>query len=647
LQDGWDKFAFNVKKIIDFTNSVYTDKEVETWENEIKSFKILVPARPTEMKTPGYEPKYQTVQMTVAQIMSLYCLNRRQQGQLHLYQGGIRIANIETKKGEIIAQSEGILLTEKSLQAILNSLTKRQKEVAEKLQHFMSTVCAEWGNEVSMSRFGYRAFGEENYFPIQSDQDNIANDDATEQQDSLFRILNMSFTKSIDPNSKNRIIVSDIFDVFAKHTSNMAKYHSLALPVLDAFKWYNYTEKEDIAEGTFNTTGVKQSIRRAFGEDGQSYFTTFLRDINGQNDVSRDTFGKGFFTNAKIAAGGANLRVVFLQPTSYVRAYAVLDAKYLTRALIHKPKIKQAETYCGIAQWKSLGYYDTNIQRGVAEQIKHSKSAKDKWVERAMKGAERADKITWGFLWNACELEVRDKRKDLKVGSQEFFTEVGKRLREVIYETQVVDSTMTRSQLMRSTDGRDKFLSAFASEPTLAYNMLRDAIMDFQLDKRRVGTDAAVKKNVKRILRTLWTYTITNAFAALIESGFDAYREDDDEEMDAETFMKLYLSNFGYDMSITAKLPYLKELISAFRGFSSSRLDTQWMDTFAYTVKSWGKLLSGGGNPVTTIKNTLKTISYLSGLPFYNAYRDTMSAFYKLDLLSEDDLNDLLRDIIE
>jgi len=647
LQDGWDKFAFNVKKIIDFTNSVYTDKEVETWENEIKSFKILVPARPTEMKTPGYEPKYQTVQMTVAQIMSLYCLNRRQQGQLHLYQGGIRIANIETKKGEIIAQSEGILLTEKSLQAILNSLTKRQKEVAEKLQHFMSTVCAEWGNEVSMSRFGYRAFGEENYFPIQSDQDNIANDDATEQQDSLFRILNMSFTKSIDPNSKNRIIVSDIFDVFAKHTSNMAKYHSLALPVLDAFKWYNYTEKEDIAEGTFNTTGVKQSIRRAFGEDGQSYFTTFLRDINGQNDVSRDTFGKGFFTNAKIAAVGANLRVVFLQPTSYVRAYAVLDAKYLTRALIHKPKIKQAETYCGIAQWKSLGYYDTNIQRGVAEQIKHSKSAKDKWVERAMKGAERADKITWGFLWNACELEVRDKRKDLKVGSQEFFTEVGKRLREVIYETQVVDSTMTRSQLMRSTDGRDKFLSAFASEPTLAYNMLRDAIMDFQLDKRRVGTDAAVKKNVKRILRTLWTYTITNAFAALIESGFDAYREDDDEEMDAETFMKLYLSNFGYDMSITAKLPYLKELISAFRGFSSSRLDTQWMDTFAYTVKSWGKLLSGGGNPVTTIKNTLKTISYLSGLPFYNAYRDTMSAFYKLDLLSEDDLNDLLRDIIE
>lgn len=133
-----------------------------------------------------------------------------------------------------------------------------------------------------------------------------------------------------------------------------------------------------------------------------------------------------------------------------------------------------------------MGYFDTNIQRGVAEQIKHAETKTEKMIEWSMKGAEFGDKITFGYLWNASEFEIRDKRKDLKPGSEEFFNEVGKRLRDIIYSTQVVDSTLTRSEMMRSSDGRDKMLTAFASEPTLAYNMLQDAYMEMSLEARRL-----------------------------------------------------------------------------------------------------------------------------------------------------------------
>ena len=645
LQDGWDKFAFNTKKILDYANEAYTSKEVKEWSEEVKTFNILIPTNGYEALDENYEPQYQEVQLTVPQIMSMYCLNKREQARRHLFQGGIRVADIKTKKGEIISQSEGVIFTEKDVQDIFDSLTERQKEVADKLQEFMNTVCADWGNDVSMARFGYKAFGEENYFPIQSDKNNLAVNDETEQINSLFKLLNMSFTKSTDDKANNRIVISDIFDVFAQHTSDMAKYNALALPVLDAFKWYNYTEKQDIAEGTFKTSGVKQSIENAFGKDGQNYFTTFLKDINGQQEVSRDTLGKSFFTNAKIAAVGANLRVMLLQPTSYVRASAVIDNKYLTKALGHKPKIAKAETHCGIALWKSLGYYDTNIQRGLEAQIKHADTWKDKATDLSMKGAEIADKITWGYLWNACELEIRDTRKDLKVGSQEFYDAIAKRLREVIYATQVVDSTMTRSQMMRSSDGRDKFLTAFASEPTLSYNMLQDAYMGLQLDARRMGKKEAWKKNGKRMARIVLAYTMTNAVAALVESAFDALRDDEDEEMDAIAFMKYYFSNFASDMSITAKIPYIKEIHSILQGFSSSRTDTQWMDETVKALKGWYKFIAEGkGKPKTLIKYSIKGISDLSGLPFYNVYRDTMAALNKLDLFTEDDLNEMFGD---
>ncbi len=613
-----------------------------------KTFKILIPASEFDLAREDYTPQYQEIQLTVPQIMSMYCLNKRQQARNHLFRGGIRVADFKTKKGEIVSQSDGVIFTEKDIQTILNSLTERQKAVADKLQEFMNTVCAEWGNDVSMERFGYKAFGEDNYFPIQSDKNNLAVNDETEQINSLFKLLNMSFTKSIDENANNRIVISDIFDVFAQHTSDMAKYNALALPVLDSFKWYNYTEKQDVAEGTFKTSGVKQSIESAFGKDGQHYFTTFLKDINGQQEVSRDTLGNGFFKNAKIAAVGANLRVVFLQLTSYSRASAVISNKYLTKALGHKPKIKKAETYCGIALWKSMGYYDTNIQRGLEAQVKHADTWKDKATEWSMKGAEIADKITWGYLWNACELEIRDTRKDLEVGSQEFYDAIAKRLREVIYATQVVDSTMTRSQMMRSSDGKDKLLTAFASEPTLSYNLLQDAYFEYKLDARRLGKKEAMAKNGKRIARVLTAYTMTNAIAALVESAFDALRDDDDEEMDVMAFMKYYFSNFASDMSITAKIPYIKEIHSAIKGFGSSRTDTQWMENITKAMTSLYKISTGGKGKVSTVgKYLLKGVSDLSGLPFYNVYRDTMAVLNKLDLFTAEDLNEMFEDFLD
>jgi hypothetical protein len=643
FQDGYDKFAFNIKEIIDFTNKTYKREEVREWEKEIKSFKLRVPATEMEMSSPDYKPQYQELKMTVAQIMDLYLLSKREAAKAHLLGGGIRVADIETKGSEVISQAEGALLEEKEISEIIKSLTPRQIEVADALSKFMNTTTTDWGNEVSMARFGYKAFGEKNYVPMQVDKNNLAVDDETEKNNSLFRLLNMSFTKGLTEGANNRLVISSIFDVFAQHTSDMAKYNALALPVLDAFRWYNYKEKGYKGEAAFETKSVKQAIENAFGKEGQSYITTFLKDLNGKENTSRDTIGKGFFTKAKIAAVGANLRVALLQPTAYFRASANIDSKYLWKALMHKPKIHRAEQYCGMALWKSLGYFDTNVQRGVADQIKHAESAYDKAIEVSMKGAEWGDKITFGYLWNAAELEVREKRTDLKVGSDEFFFEVGKRLRDVIYSTQVVDSVMTRSEMMRSSDGFDKMLTSFASEPTLSYNMLADAVIQYRLDVREVGKTEAIKKNKKHIGRVLVAYTTTNLVAALIESGFDALRDDDDEEMDGAEFFKLYLENFATNQSILAKIPWLKEAISIVQGFSPSRMDTQGMQTFANAFKQTWKLTQGEGSWGKTIKSHVQAFSYLTGLPFYNAWRDFWASIDKF-LVHDEELDEILRD---
>ncbi len=650
FQDGWDKLAFHAKEIIDFTEKTYTDKEINEWSKDIKSFKVLVPTTEALSGDPSYKPQYDNIQMTVPQIMSLYCSMKREQARKHIFGGGIKVADIVSDKKDIISQNDNVQLTESDVKNIISTLTDRQKQVADALQEFMNDVCSKWGNEISMARFGYLAFGEENYFPIQVDKDNL-NDAGENGEDikppntSLFALLNMSFTKTANDNANNALVLNDIFDVFAQHSSDMAKYNALALPVLDAFRWYNYSEKNYINDKQYKTKSVKKSIKNAYGEQGKRYIKTFLQDINGQQNVSRDTLGKGFFTNAKLASVALNLRVALLQPTAYLKAGAVMKNKYLTKALMHKPKINRAEKYCGMALWKSLGYYDTDISKGLTEKIKHSETLKDKAIEVSMKGAEWGDKLTFGYLWNACELEIRDTRKDLKVGSDEFNNAIGKRLREVIYATQVVDSTMTRSQIMRSGNMYEKMLTAFSSEPTLAYNMLQDVWVQGSLEKRANGKVS--KETAKKTVKVLTAYTVTNIVAALVESGFDALRDDDDEEMDVAKFMQYYLANFGQDMSIMAKIPYLKEIVSVAQGFTSSRSDTQWMESFSNSIKGVWKLSQGEGNPNSVFKNILRTISYFSGLPFYNAYRDFMATLNKLEILTAEDLEELFGDFFD
>ena len=659
LQDGWDKFAFHIKDIIDYAESTYTEKEVKEWEAMVREFEILEPATDEARADQNYEPKYQKIKMTVPQIMSLYCLQKREQAKGHLMGGGMRIADFEVGKLNVkvgkanvkigsntVSQTEGVVLSENDIDTIIGTLTDRQKAVADALQSFMNTTCADWGNEVSMLRFGFKAFGEENYFPIQSDKNNLAVNDETEQNNSLFRLLNMSFTKGTIKQANNRIVVSDIFDVFSQHTSDMAKYNSLALPVIDAFKWYNYKEKINVGETQFNTKSLKQSLENAFGKEAQNYIVTFLRDINGEQSAGRDVVGKGFFTNAKLASVGFNMRVVALQPTSYVRATALIDPKYLTKAFIHKPKTNMAQKHCGIALWKSLGFYDINVQNNVTDLIKHNQTARDKVVEASMKGAEIADKITWGYLWNACELEVRDKQKNLKVGSDEFYSAVANRLREIIYTTQVVDSTMTRSHMMRSRDGWDKMATAFMSEPTLSYNMLQDCYMDWKLTERETGSkQKAFKKCGKKMARVFTAYTVTNLVSALVESGFDILRDDEDD-ITPEEFIELYMKNFLSNMNILNNIPYVRDIVSALQGFTSSRTDIQWMQYLSYTNTGFIKLLEGEGNAYTTAKNALRAFSYATGLPFYNIWRDSTAVLDETELLTSEELEEMFNDTI-
>ena len=353
-------------------------------------------------------------------------------------------------------------------------------------------------------------------------------------------------------------------------------------------------------------------------------------------------------TRYKIAAVAANIRVALLQPTSYVRAQYIIKKRHLLNAFVFKKNgYNEAMKYSGTAVWKSLGYYDTDIARSMRTQIKNGDAVLDKVRDWSMGLAELGDKRTWGRLWVACKLQT--KSENPRLTGDALCKATAELFDEMIYATQVMDSTLTRSEIMRGTTRADKLVSAFGAEPTLSANIVMDAASEYMIDMRKTDARTAWRKNKDKIALAFTTYVSSAAFAAFVESLWDAVRDDDDYETFLEKFMQAFLGEDGLlsgnlvqDLTIIGKIPELKAIIEVLTGDKSSDMSIASLESISSTYSIWKETIQlttgelqdptkvtyyGKMTPWGKIYKTLQALSQISGVAVSNGARDVIAVW--------------------
>lgn len=608
------QMMFRLNEIKEYAKSVYDEKEYKEWTDHINKFDIASG----------------TVTMTDAQLMSLYCLYNRPQAKQHLLGGGMQVDIIEKSKSHPkVVQVDNYTVSDSELNEMFKNLSDRQIEVAKALQTYMADTGATWGNDTSMKMYGIEAFGEKEYFPIESDKDLVEKDDSKINEESLFRLMNMSFSKALTKNANNAISIKSIFDVFTAHCSDMAKYSTLALPVYDMIRWLNYTAKVKGQGTQFITDSVVKALKGTFGNKSVTYIRQFIKDLNSSN--ATDELGlKGFnsFIKAsKVASVGANLRVATLQFTALYRASIVLDPKYIMQGFTGKSEYLEAEAHSGIALSKHLGFRDTNVTRNMQRQIKQDETLAEKIAEISMLPAEWADRLTWGHLWKACKAQYEANNKNVQKGSDEYWNGVTALFDEMCLRTQVFDSVISKTQIMRRKAIFGNMVTTFMSEAQLSYNTMMDVVLEWSNNARRTGSvKNGIGKYGKKLGRTMIAYLTTNFAASVVEALWAYMRDRDPEEEQLPQLFDEWKTNFLLDLSISAKLPFVKDIVSVMQGYSIDRPDMQWISTAKNVWTSWSKIF-GGEKDVTykTVYNTLKAASQATGLPISNAVRDCVA----------------------
>lgn len=617
LRDGFDTKMRDTRLAQEYMEEL--KGKLEIGEKEIQEWTGNKAKRQTFQVSGG------EISLTPAQVMSLYELNKRPQAREHLYNQlrGIRTQGVErevTVKGKklfkVVEANVPVAVTPSDVKAITDTLTPKQKALADGVVSFFTDQTAAWGNEVSMTLYGYKKFNAPNYFPIVVDKNEIAKTNADVSRD-IQTLKNLGITKNTTKHAKNGLIIEDIFDVYTRQADQMGSYHSFVVPLSDFQKYYNFN---DVEKGN-----LREQMERVYGKEMGAWVDAFLKDLNGVGSGERE-LTSNLLRNAKSAAVGWNLRTAIQQPTAYFRAAAEIDPKYLAQGLklmVSDAEWDQVKDYSPIAWWKDQGFFDINTGRSMKSMLIGADTTREKMINKSMDLAGKGDELAWKRLWMATKAETAALHPELTVGSEEFLQKSGARFSEIIDKTQVVDSVFHRSWAMR--EQWTKFYTAFMSEPIKSYNMLYRAAMDVADSKEINGKAGKTEKT--KFARVAAAYAVTGAITALAASIMDVVRDNDDDKGIIEKYLSALGGNIADNLNVLNLIPIAKDVVSMFGGNSAARMDMQGLQYLVYACNEMKKFVEGDSKYTTTgiMYKWISPLARMTGIPIANLLRDTGS----------------------
>jgi hypothetical protein len=640
LRNAQDHQEIMARDVAEKVHQILGDAKTGIRENAVTSMNEEVHHFTT---TEGHE-----LDLTTAQAMDLYLLSERKQAEDHLLKGGIVQPEIKIPgKTKIPRGTDVIHLSAEDIQSIVKVLTPEQIRIADGLQKLTTGVLANYGNEASMKAYGYKKFTEQDYWPIKSAKEALH---SSQEKDSgnVRSIKNIGMAQAVKPNAATPLSIRGVFDTFADHASDMIDYAAWLCPMEDANRLYNFQFRD--SEGNLVQT-VKGFLEEKGGQGSQQYWQKLMGDI--QNGIKTkdfepltDKFARGI-GSFKGAAVGANVRVVIQQPTAFFRASAVLDpadmARGLTGGVTKGNGWEKALTHSPIAMRKDVGSFDISSPYTLNDRFYGKEGIANKINDKAGAPAGKADAVTWGALWNACEWQVKRERPNLRAGSGEFYSAVNEVFANMIDQTQVVDGILQRSNIMRGKSDLAKQATSFMGEPIMSLNVFMRAWDNMRYEEN----PAKRSKAIKTVGRAAAALLVTDVVNALAQSIADAGRDDDpdkdywekfltaltgitgDEKTTKELLQHIVLEgNLGSNINKLGSIPFVKDILSLTQGYSVSRTDMQVFSDIVSASKDFTASMGGSGKKTReeALANMFAACSKLFGLPVANIKRDAMAA---------------------
>ncbi len=627
LQKGELKWYQNVSLVKEFRKQMAEKYNYTSWEFE--SLETFTDVFGNEFS------------LSLEEKLSLCALWRREQGREHLLRDGfvfdenVKIKgkkkgfNVDSYHTEYKAHSMSVDIVMK----IYGTLTEEQKAYMEDMQKYLSTDMSNLGNEVSMKLYGIKQFKEAFYFPIKVSRKHLNTDPG--KMDADAKLKSSGFTHNTVPKSGNPIVLSEFSTVWANHCNRMCQYNAFVLPLEDLTKVLNY--RVSSATRGNSADALKAEISGRWGNGAVQYLEMLIQDINGSVRNENIEIVDKLISLSKKGSVMASASVTIQQPFAMYRALSLISPKYYPKAMAkglsftkHNSEFEELKKYAPVAGIKEMGYFDVGIgQKTTDWMLQDEYQGKERLKAFFTDSGYRddilsippakADEVAWLVIWRAVKSEIKDTTN---LTGAEYLNRCGERFNEIIHLTQVYDSVLSRSGLMRNKDAMSKMVTAYMAEPTVTMNMLVDATIQAE----RIGKKKGFKAKLDHIVRVYSTIAFTQVITALAKSLVLAGRDDDEDETYIEKYISAASQEALQSLNPIGWIPLGRDVLSIIQGYDIERTDMSLISDFVDSINDLNKTLSADDSSVKEItKDSVAVISSFAnifGVPAKNVLRD-------------------------
>ena len=559
------------------------------------------------------------------------------------------IAELEARRDEMAIKAFDFLQSLES--AIEKNLSAYDRQWIEACKEMFDGFSKRVLNETTMEVYGIKRANVENYFPIWVDGDFLNTPFETVAKD--MSLENAGFMKERVDSSKP-IRLADVSDVAASQIRKVSQYAGLMPVVRDFNKIWGKTQ-----------TGYRDSLRKAvhetFGQNGVKYIENLMADLNGARGQDNGSLGE-FFDRMRghmaQAALTLSLRTAMGQAASYPTAASVVGWKALHKAfwkggksgrLISRADKELIRKWSPLLYYRMKGYRDTELGNIAGMNSKFDRIwKKARW---ATGWIQAIDGLTVGRLWYAAEYYVQDHHKDLAQGSDAYYEEVAKVFNDIVEKTQPNYSVMQRPDILRNPNALVKQLTMFLTQRLQNFNILYDACATYSTMKAdyKAGRNGVTREDVRQAAVETRTAVLSQVAAAativafkfvadLILHSMNAYRDDDDEELTAESvsmeLLDMFLDSLAGNVlggSEVYDLIESKVFGKSYYGISLSGVETV-TDLIDAVSKVYDHAANGKYKDKDAVLSDLdllaKRLGPVAGIPYANAKKILLGGWY-------------------
>lgn len=557
--------------------------------------------------------KVGNAELTIGQAVSLYELSKREQAKAGLYESGFSYLD---KKGA----KKSVKIADKNIQELYETFTTTDKEFIAIVEEFFNVKSKQVKTDADLQILGYTNAQDDFYFPIKRDSGTIAKNvtDARNIMSDWANVYNFSFNKDVKSGSKNKLFITDVYNIVSKHAKQLSTYVNLTVPLKNFSQLYvkNVGSKTDVQT-------IKNVISEQVWDGADKYLTKLFADIQG-NATSNSFIEKLRGAYAKYQLG-ANLKVIVSQVTSYPTAGVILDIDTMAKGAVMKTDYKALDEYCPYAKVRN---YEKGVVRAESVIDKVGKVG-----DILTKPIQWTDRLTIGKLWNACQLQVQ-KDNGLKVGTTENMQAAGVLLEEVVRLTQPNYTNTERSELMRSESDIVRSFTMFTSVPLKQLSRLVESVGEFNVLRQMVkssnaSTEVAARYKVakRKLGRTLAAITVANLMYVLVGQFFKWLYNKDRKDKDGnemgiaqDMFNDFVSTNIGM-------LPVVKDIYNffvndyEFTNFAYETIESvlsSSKELFELSTKAVNGQITDKSDYMRPFRNALYSMGQISGIPTRN-----------------------------